>query len=56
MQGSNNIIQYTDNLYLARKEYSNDTDIQKELNAVFNRLITLNVSEARLLLEWISSN
>ena len=56
MQGSNNIIQYTDNLYLAKKEYSNDIDIQKELNAVFNYLITLNVSEARLLLERISSN
>ena len=56
MQGSNNIIQYTDNLYLARKEYSNETDIKKELNDVFKRLINLNVSEARLLLERISSN
>mgnify|MGYP001220350730 FL=1 len=44
------------NLYLLRKEHSNNGDIQKELDAVFNHLVTLNISEARLLLDSISSN
>ena len=44
------------NLYLLRKEYSNNTDIQKELDVVFNHLVTLDISEARLLLNSISSN
>ena len=44
------------NLYLLRKEYSNNKDIQKELDVVFNHLVTLDISEARLLLNSISSN